>query len=178
MKATSENTAQSTAIGNLNQNGGSPERISKHVTYAEATHSQTAIKYRKENIPDAEQLEAMRLTAEKVFEPLRLHFKVPIAITSFFRSKQVNTLVGGSVNSQHTKGEAMDINAAVLGKISNAEIFYFIKNNLLFDQLIWEFGDDKNPDWVHVSYKNVGNRRQILKSKQNEHNTKYELWIG
>jgi len=152
--------------------------ISKHITYAEATHSQTAIKYRKENIPDTEQLDAMRLIAEKIFEPLREHFKVPIAITSFFRSKQVNTLVGGSVNSQHTKGEAMDINASVLGGATNAEVFFYIKNNLLFDQLIWEFGDELNPDWVHVSYKNVGNKRQTLKSKRNGHNVKYELWIG
>jgi hypothetical protein len=178
MNPTSENTAQSTVVGNPNQNGGYPERISKHISYVEATHSQTAIKYRKENIPNEEQLTSMRLIAEKVFEPIRAHFKAPIAITSFFRSKQVNTLVGGSLNSQHTKGEAMDINAAVLGGVTNTEIFFFIKNNLLFDQLIWEFGDDKNPDWVHVSYKNIGNRRQILKSKQNGHNTKYELWIG
>ena len=154
------------------------EKISPHITYAEATHSQTAIKYRKENIPDAEQLTAMRLLAEKIFEPVREHFKKPIAITSFFRSKQVNTLVGGSLNSQHTKGEAMDINATVLGGVSNSDIFFFIKNNLLFDQLIWEFGSEQNPDWVHVSYKKIGNRRQILKSIRNGHNTKYELWIG
>jgi hypothetical protein len=154
------------------------EKISTHITYAEATHSQTAIKYRKENIPNTEQLTAMRLIAEKIFEPVREYFKKPIAITSFFRSEQVNTLVGGSINSQHTKGEAMDINAAVLGGTTNADIFLFIKNNLLFDQLIWEFGDNQNPDWVHVSYKNIGNRRQIMKSKRNGHNTKYELWIG
>jgi hypothetical protein len=154
------------------------EKISPHITYTEATHSQTAIKYRKENIPNNEQLTAMQLLAEKIFEPIREHFKTPIAITSFFRSQQVNTLVGGSVNSQHTKGEAMDINAAVLGGLTNAQVFFFIKNNLLFDQLIWEFGDDQNPDWVHVSYKNTGNKRQMLKSKKNGHNTKYELWIG
>jgi hypothetical protein len=163
---------------NQNQSSGHSERISAHVTYVEATHSQTAIRHRKENIPDNEQLVAMRLIAEKVFEPVRTHFKVPIAITSFFRSKQVNSLVGGSVNSQHVKGEAMDINAAVLGGVSNAEIFFFIKDNLLFDQLIWEFGNDKNPDWVHVSYKNIGNRRQILRAKKNGHSTKYESWIG
>lgn len=154
------------------------EKISPHITYIEATHSQTAIKYRKENIPNDQQLAAMRLIAEKVFEPVRAHFKTPIAITSFFRSKQVNALVGGSINSQHTKGEAMDINAAVLGGVTNAEIFSYIKNHLLFDQLIWEFGDDQNPNWVHVSYKNTGNKRQILKSKRNGHNIKYELWIG
>ena len=154
------------------------QMISKHITYVEATQSQAAIKYNKENIPNNEQLAAMRLIAEKIFEPVREHFNVPIAITSFFRSKQVNSLVGGSINSQHTNGEAMDINAAVLRGTSNAEIFFFIKNQLLFDQLIWEFGDEQNPDWVHVSYKNTGNRRQILKSKRNGHNIKYELWIG
>ncbi len=86
--------------------------------------------------------------------------------------------MGGALNSQHTKGEAMDINAAILGGVTNAEIFLYIKNNLLFDQLIWEFGDDKNPDWVHVSYKNIGNRREILKSKQKDNKIKYETWIG
>ena len=163
---------------NQNQNSLTQEKISAHITYVEATHSQTAVKYRMENIPNAEQLVAMRLIAEKIFEPMRNHFKIPIAVTSFFRTKQVNTLVGGALNSQHTKGEAMDINAAVLGGATNAEIFYFIKNNLLFDQLIWEFGDDQNPDWVHVSYKHTGNKRQILKSKKNGHNTNYESWIG
>ena len=154
------------------------EKISPHITYVEATFSQTATKHRMENIPNTEQLAAMRLIAEKIFEPMRAHFNIPIAITSFFRTKQVNTLVGGAINSQHTKGEAMDINAAVLGGTTNAEIFHFIKNNLLFDQLIWEFGDHLNPDWVHVSYKLTGNKRQVLKSKKIGHNTKYELWIG
>jgi hypothetical protein len=178
MKDTSENKTQSPSGYNLNPSGGSPEQISKHITYVEATHNQTAIRHKKENIPNNEQLASMRLTAQKIFEPVRAHFKVPIAITSFFRSKEVNSLVGGSATSQHTTGEAMDINAAVLGKICNAEIFFFIKDNLLFDQLIWEFGDDTNPDWVHVSYKNIGNRRQILRAKKNGHTTKYESWIG
>jgi hypothetical protein len=154
------------------------KQISTHVSYAEATKSSVAVKYQKDNTPNSEQLIAMQLLAKTVFEPLREHFKKPIVITSFFRSKPVNALVGGATNSQHTKGEAMDIDADVLGGLTNSEVFYFIKNRLTFDQLIWEFGDKRNPDWVHVSGKKSGNRMQVLQSKKVEHKTLYESWIG
>lgn len=154
------------------------KNISKHISYSEATKSQTAVKYRKDNTPDASQLEAMKYIAETVFEPLREHFKKPIAVTSFFRSKPVNVLLGGATNSQHCKGEAMDLDADVLGGLTNADIFYFVKDNLVFDQLIWEFGSDKQPGWVHVSCKKAKNRKQLLKSIKNNYQTEYVKWTS
>lgn len=154
------------------------KNISPHITYAEAIKSQTAVKYAKENIPNEKQIETMCLVANKVFEPVRKHFGIPIAITSFFRSKQLNVLIGGSHNSQHCKGEAMDLDADVYGQINNSDIFLYIKNNLLFDQLIWEYGNDSQPDWVHVSYRKDNNRKQLLRSKKDGYNTVYERWIG
>jgi|ADurb_Cas_02_Slu_FD_contig_31_3790075_length_817_multi_2_in_0_out_0_2 hypothetical protein len=137
--------------------------ISDHITYAEAVKSQEAVRLRIRNVPNQKQLAAMRLVAEKCFEPVRNHFKVPIGISSFFRSEALNELIGGSKTSQHCKGEAIDIDADIFGKISNSEIFHFIYNNLEFDQLIWEYGDDENPAWVHVSYAEGKNRKQVLK---------------
>lgn len=152
--------------------------ISKHITYAEATKSLTAVKYNKENTPNAQQLESMKHVAATVFEPLREHFKKPIAVTSFFRSRPVNVLIGGEANSQHCKGEAMDLDADVLGGLTNADIFFFIKENLSFDQLIWEFGTPQQPAWIHVSSKRTGNRKQVLCSRKNNYKTEYTKWIG
>ncbi len=149
------------------------QNISQHITYAEAIKSHTAVKYNKDNTPNAEQLAAMQLVAGKVFEPLREHFNKPIAVTSFFRSKIVNVLLGGASNSQHCLGQAIDIDADVLGGLTNADIFNYIKNNLEFDQLIWEFGNSNQPDWVHVSYKPTGNRKQILKAHKEGYKTVY-----
>jgi len=141
-------------------------RVSKHITMAEATKSQTATRLGISNIPDAFELEAMKLLANKVFEPVRQHFGFPIAVTSFYRNKKVNKAIGGATNSQHTTGEAMDIDADVFGKLTNKNIFDFIKNNLDFDQLIAEGWDDKTKDyqWIHVSYSKVKNRKQILRA--------------
>ena len=139
------------------------ERISKHISYVEATISQTAIRKKIDNTPTKEQLASMVLVAEKCFEPVRNYFRVPIKISSFFRSEKLNKAVGGARNSQHTKGEAIDIQGT--GKITNKMIFDYIKDNLEFDQLIWEFGTKTNPAWVHVSYSAKKNRKQILYAK-------------
>ncbi len=137
--------------------------ISRHISYKEGTHSNTATRRRMRNEPDEVQLAAMKLLAEKVFEPLRGHFNQPIRVNSFFRSAALNKAIGGSRTSQHCSGEAIDIDAT--NEILNAELFNYIKDNLEFDQLIWEFGTDENPDWVHVSYTETGvNRKQILKA--------------
>lgn len=141
------------------------KNISKHITYAEATKSQKAIRFGEPNFPTTHQLEKMVTLAEEVFEPLREAMgNKPIYVSSFFRTKRVNELVGGATNSQHTKGEAMDIDADVFGGMKNSEIFQYILENLDFDQLIWEYGDEKEPAWVHVSYKTPEtNRNQVLK---------------
>ena len=135
-------------------------RISEHISYKEATWSSTTIKYNIDNTPNAEQLESMILLAKQVFEPLRNHFKKPIKVESFFRSPKLNKKIGGSSGSQHMKGEAIDIDDD-FGGITNADMFYYIESSLQFDQLIWEFGDNVNPGWVHVSYKKTGNRNKI-----------------
>lgn len=148
-------------------------KISKHISYREATKSNTAIKYGIHNEPSQIQLLAMKELAEKVFEPLRIHFNVPIAVTSFYRSEELNKRIGGSSTSQHCKGEAMDLDGDVYNNISNAAIFGYIAENLEFDQLIWEFGDNVEPNWVHVSYKSGSNRKQILRAVKQGTKTKY-----
>ena len=95
---------------------------------------------------------------DSIFEPLREYVECPIYISSFYRSPELNTAIGGSKNSQHCKGEAIDLDD-VYSKVKNKVFFDYIKENLDFDQLIWEFGDDENPAWVHVSYKEKGNRK-------------------
>ena len=143
-------------------------RISKHISYREATFTQT----RLDNVPNDVQLEAMKTIANRVFEPLRQAMGgVPIFISSFFRSDAVNKKIGGSKNSQHTLGEAQDLDADILGKITNKDIFNYIKDNLEFDQLIAEdVKEDGTIGWVHVSYtKRYPNRKQILIMKKGKY---------
>ena len=139
------------------------KNISTNITHKEAVRSETARRKGIYNNPTPEELKAMVNLATKVFQPLRKAFgDKPIRINSFFRSEQLNRLIGGSRTSQHCKGEAMDIDA--LGGTTNKELFFYIKNKLDFDQLLWEFGDEENPDWIHVSYKlNMPNRKQVLR---------------
>ena len=147
--------------------------ISEHISYKEGTYSNTATRRGINNTPNDEQLTNMELIAEKIFEPLRAHVGGPIKINSFFRSPELNKAIGGSSKSQHCKGQAMDIDDT-FGRMTNAEMYHWIKNNLDFDQMIWEFGDDDNPNWVHVSYvSDVSNRNRCLKAYKEEGKTKY-----
>lgn len=141
--------------------------ISKNITYAEAFKSQTAVRHKiKNTTDDSEILKNMKHVAENVFEKIRAHFGVPIGISSFYRSPELNKAVKGSKTSQHMTGEAIDIDADIFGKINNKQIYDYVKDNLEYDELIWEYGNDKNPAWVHVSLKRVGkNRKQILRIK-------------
>lgn len=142
-------------------------KLSNYVSYEEAIASARAKKMGIENKPSDLQLENMTIVAQKIFDPVRERFGVRIGISSFFRSEALNKVTPGSSNtSQHTTGEAMDIDAKIYGGVTNKEIFKFIKDNLTFDQLIYEFGDDTNPAWVHVSLKKDKNRKQVLKSKK------------
>ena len=147
--------------------------ISKHISYKEGVYSNTATRRGIDNTPNDEQLNNMELVANEVFEPLRAWVDGPIKINSFFRSPDLNTAIGGSHKSQHCKGQAMDIDD-VFNKATNAEMYHFIKENLDFDQIIWEFGNDDNPDWVHVSYvSEEKNRRRCLKAYREDGKTKY-----
>lgn len=152
--------------------------ISKNISYKEATLSTTAKRLGIDNTPNAEQFSNMVYVAENVFQPVREHFDTPIYVSSFFRSEALNKAIRGSSSSTHMKGEAMDLDADVYGKVTNAQIFHYIKDNLEFDQLIWEFGTDKNPDWVHVSLSKGNNRKQILVAKRVGGKTVYEFYNG
>lgn len=132
---------------------------------AEVTRSESAKRLGISNTPTPEHLDNFKVLAEKVFEPIREHFKVPIHISSGYRSKELNQAIKGSLTSQHCEGKAIDIDMDGSG-ISNSDVFKYIKDNLVFDQLIWEFGGDNNPDWVHVSYNNGKNRKQVLKAQK------------
>ena len=144
--------------------------ISKHISYKEGTNSVTAIRRGIDNTPNDKQLGNMVLLAEKVFEPLRVWVGGPIKINSFFRCPQLNKAIGGSTKSQHCHGQAIDIDDTY-GKVANSEMYNYIKNNLDFDQMIWEFGDDDNPAWVHVSYVSEDeNRRRCLKAFKDKNN--------
>ena len=130
--------------------------ISKHISYKEGVYSITATRRGISNDPDDEQLVNMELIAEKVFEPLREY-------------------VGGSSKSQHCKGQAIDIDDT-FGVVANSDMYNYIKNNLDFDQLIWEFGDDDNPNWVHVSYvSEFDNRKRCLRAYKGNGKTLYNI---
>jgi zinc D-Ala-D-Ala carboxypeptidase len=148
--------------------------LSKNLSLVEATKSATAIKHGIANEPTQEHLQNLKLVAEHVFQPIREHFNKPLALSSGYRSVALNELIGGSTRSQHSKGEAIDIDGDVYGGISNGDIFYFIKENLEFDQLIWEFGTNENPAWVHVSYNKGKNRREVLMAYKDKGQTKYK----
>ncbi len=150
-------------------------KISKHLTLEECTRSATADKLGiVNNNPNQSIIENMQLLAEKVFEPIREHFKTPIYVSSMYRGLNLNQAIKGSITSQHCSGQAMDIDMDPKGKPTNKDIFDFIKKNLEWDQMIWEFGNDKQPDWVHVSYTSGKNRKQILKAKKINGRPTYE----
>ena len=147
--------------------------ISEHVSYKEGTFSITATRLGVDNTPNDEQLDNMELVAKEVFEPLRKWVSGPIKINSFFRGSELNKAIGGARKSQHMKGQAMDIDDNY-GNATNAEMYHWIKENLDFDQLIWEFGDDDNPNWVHVSYvSKEDNRNRCLKAYKEQGRSKY-----
>lgn len=140
------------------------EKISKYVTYAEVTKSNQATALKLANIPNATQLNNLRLVCTNVFDKVREHFGKPIGISSGFRSIELNSKIGGSKTSQHCEGKALDIDGDIFGGINNKLLFFYIKENCIFDQLIWEFGSENSPDWVHVSYNEGKNRGQVLRA--------------
>jgi len=149
--------------------------ISEHISYKEGTYSATAVRKGIDNTPDYKQLTNMESLARSIFEPLRAWVKGPIKINSFFRCPELNKAIGGSRKSQHCHGQAVDIDDT-FGKATNAEMYHWIKENLDFDQMIWEFGDDDNPDWIHISYvSKEKNRNRCLKAYKEKGKTKYKV---
>lgn len=153
-----------------------PPKLSPHLTLAEVTHSDTAKRLGIDNTPPAEHVANLAALANAIFEPLRAHFGAPIYVSSGYRSSALNAATpGASKTSQHSVGEALDLDQDGRGNgVTNAEVFEHIRTTLPFDQLIWEFGDDHNPDWVHVSYRRQGGRKQVLRARRTASGTMYE----
>jgi hypothetical protein len=154
-------------------------KLSEHLNLSEVTKSDTAKRLGIDNNPTPEHLANLKLIAENIFEPIRKHFGKPIFLSSGYRSKALNSAVpGSSSTSQHCSGEALDLDQD--GKqtgVTNKMVFDYIKNNLNFDQLIWEFGTDSNPDWVHVSWESTGKQRKmILKATRVNGKPVYSPW--
>ena len=142
--------------------------LSKHVTLKEFQASGLATLRNLNNEMSESQIASAKLLCENVFEPLRLYLNTPIKINSGYRSAQLNKMIKGSLTSQHCKAEALDLHIGAKG-------FNFIKDKLEFDQLIWEFGNDENPQWVHVSF-SKRNRKQVLKAYKQNGKTKYSSY--
>jgi hypothetical protein len=155
-------------------------KLSENLSLAECTKSLTAKRLGINNEPDEWATENLRQTAVNVFQPVRDCLGVPIHVSSGYRSAELNKAIGGSVRSQHVEGRALDLDADVFGGCTNSEIFECIRENVEFDQLIWEFGDQNNPDWVHVSFVYDGlNRGRCLKAcRDDKGEVYYEVMFG
>jgi hypothetical protein len=139
-------------------------KLTAHFDLSEFTRSESAKREGLDNTPTPEHLENIKILCEKVLEPIRLRFG-SINISSGYRGKLLNHFIGGAVNSDHCVGRAADIDMDDIGTgVTNTEIFNYIKDNLDYDQLIWEFGDKVKPDWVHVGYRLGANRKQTLRA--------------
>ncbi len=151
-------------------------KLSKNLSLSEVIKSNTAIKNGIDNNPTEEHLKALKTIANEVFQPIRDYFDVAIYVSSGYRSKALNSVIKGSATSQHCKGEALDLDADVYRGVTNKEIYNYIKDNLDFDQLIWEFGTDDEPNWVHVSYTTKkANRKMLLKAYKVNNKTHYKV---
>ena len=145
-------------------------KISEHLDLSELIRSESAKRNGISNMPTEEHIANFKELAEKVFEPIRNNFRCPIHISSGYRSAALNKVIGGSLTSQHCKGEAIDIDMdGTPNGVTNKMVFDYIKDNLEFDQLINEF----DYSWVHVSYTNGNNRGQILKAIKSNGKTSY-----
>ncbi|MFY8161500.1 MAG: D-Ala-D-Ala carboxypeptidase family metallohydrolase [Candidatus Kapaibacteriota bacterium] len=155
-------------------------QLSTHLSLAEFIVSDNAKRHGIDNTPTPEHLENAKILANKIFEPIRLKFGKPIYLSSGYRSKLLNGVTkGASKTSEHCTAEAMDLDQDGRGNhITNKEVFDYIKDNLEFNQLIWEFGTDKNPDWVHASYSANGKqKKQILKAIRVNGKPKYIPYV-
>lgn len=133
--------------------------LSRHFTLAEMTVSQAASRRGLDNTPGPREIAALKRLCEKVLVPIREHFDRPVIVTSGYRSPKVNKAIGGAASSQHCKGEAADF---TVPGVSNLALCKWIERNLNYDQLIYEFGES---GWVHVSYRDTGNRQMELSAK-------------
>lgn len=149
------------------------QTISEHISWDEACSAASAKKHGIINIPNPGHITRMKIVANNIFEPARYYAGVPLYVPSFYRCPELNKAVGGSRNSQHILGEAIDFKNNGKG-ITNGQLFYHIAGTFFFDQLIWEFGDYDNPGWLHASFKITGNRNKITMAYKQNGNDVYD----
>ena len=139
--------------------------LSKSFTLNELTKSQEATRLGIENIPNEEHIENLKILCEKILQPLRDYYGMPVSISSGYRSVALCEAVGSSARSQHTKGQAADFE--IFG-VANKDVADFIVQNFEYDQCILEFWNDNEPNsgWIHCSYSKEGNRKQYLKAQK------------
>jgi hypothetical protein len=136
-------------------------QISKHFKLSEFTKSQVATRNGIKNIPGSGEIKNLGNVAYEILEPVRAKFDKPVMINSGFRCLELNRKIGSSDSSFHVQGKAVDFE--IIG-IPNIQVAYWVKNNCDFDQLILEFykPDEDNAGWIHVSFNEGNNRKQVL----------------
>jgi len=134
-------------------------KLSEHFSLEEMVKSQTATRKGIPNTPSEAHTEAMRKVCENILEPVRTHYSIPFTPSSGYRSAELCLAIGSSVNSQHAKGEAVDFEVP---SIPNFEVAGWVVANLDFDQLILEHYTGGNTGWIHCSYKDADNRKEVL----------------
>jgi zinc D-Ala-D-Ala carboxypeptidase len=146
--------------------------LTKNFTLAEMTKSETALRYDMKNEPGDNEIGNLKLLCERVLQPVRNHFGKGVKVNSGFRHPEVNAKVGGSKTSDHTRGQAADIE---IPGVPNAELAQWIVDNLDFRQCILEFYTPGIPDsgWVHVSYVAEDNKKQVLTATRKDGKTVY-----
>ena len=147
-------------------------QLSGHFSLSELTKSQTAERKGIDNKPTLEHIENLTELCTHILEPTRRNFGKPIGITSGYRSEELCEAIGSKTTSQHAKGQAADFE--MIG-LDNKSLAKYIKNNLVFDQLILEFYTPNDPSsgWVHCSYNKDENRKEALLYNGKE----YTQWI-
>lgn len=157
-------------------------KLTPHLSLAEVIKSETAQRFSIDNNPPEEHLNNLKRMATELFEPLRAAISkergvdTPLVVTSGYRCAALNKKIGGSARSQHCVGQALDLNInGWFEDFDNGDLFYLILEEFSFDQLIWEFGDEEAPDWVHVSYVTKGdNRKKVTLAKRIDGKTVYK----
>ncbi len=151
-------------------------QLSRNFSLQELIKSDTAIRKGIDNNPNADQIEKLKALCENILQPVRDHFG-RVKVTSGYRSPELCTAIGSSVNSQHAKAEAADFECV---GVDNAELADWIKDNLTYDQLIVEYytPGEPNSGWIHCSYTTDKPRKQFLWAYKSEGKTKYKPVIG
>jgi len=141
-------------------------KLSKNLSLNEVTRSDTATRLGISNEPTQQHLQNLKKIAKEIFQPVRDHFNEPIYISSGYRSKALNKVLGGSKTSQHCKGQALDLDQDYRNtNVTNKQVFDFIRENLEFTQLI----NENNYSWVHVGYDSNNLKNEVLELKNGKY---------